>query len=320
LFKRVSIVGLEALVYGVEDLARAAAFYDDWGLERTHEGAGAVDFSLADGTQIRLRNAGDPTLPDAVVGGSTVREIVWGVASDGELRDLGAALGTRARITPDGTVRATDPLGYALAFVPTTARALTPSPAAVNVVGSIGRRDSRAEAAEPYRVRQQRMIHAVLWVPRKREEMRAFYCDVLGFHVTESVTGVGWFLRAPLGHDHHNLFLQTRGNNAGFQHVAFEVRNIDEVMLCGRHMEAKGWRSHVGPGRHVAGSNVYWYFDNPGGGLAEVGCDIDYITDHWTPREHESIPHGGSSWFIRNEDAGRRPGWGDHWPQHVDRD
>src|SRR5471030_428651 len=127
-----SIVGLEALVYGVEDLARAAAFYDDWGLERTQDTAGAVDFSLADGTQIRLRTMDDPALPAAVVGGSTVREIVWGASSAAALRDIGAALGSRARIANDGTVRTTDPLGYALAFTPSSVRALTPMAATVN--------------------------------------------------------------------------------------------------------------------------------------------------------------------------------------------
>ena len=37
--------------------------------------------------------------------------------------------------------------------------------------------------------------------------------------------------------------------------------------------------------------------------------------DHWQALEHASMPAGGSSWFVRPEDEGLRPGHGD-WPQY----
>ena len=233
---------------------------------------------------------------------------------------FGAELTRDRSVTEDagGTLHAFDELGYAVAFTRSSAlRAVLDLPD-TNTVGRAIRRDQRAPGTIPHRVVQQRMIHVVPWVPRKQREMFDFYVGRLGFRVTESVAGAGAFLRTPLSHDHHNLFLQTRGDNHGFQHVAFEVRDVDDVMLCGRSMEDRGWRSHIGPGRHVAGSNVYWYFHCPAGGLVEVGADMDYITDHWTALEHATIPHGGSSWYVRPEDAGRRPGWGD-WPQFRER-
>jgi catechol 2,3-dioxygenase-like lactoylglutathione lyase family enzyme len=217
----------------------------------------------------------------------------------------------------DRSLHTRDELGYAVGFALSTRKVQTLGLPLTNTVGSAPRQDERAAGAIPHAVVQRRMVHVVSWVPEKRREMYDFYVGRLGFRVTESTKTGGWFLRAGLSHDHHNLFLQTKDANFGFQHVAFEVRDIDEVMMCGRRMEDRGWKTHIGPGRHTAGSNVYWYFDNPAGGLAEVGCDMDYISDHWVPLEHETMPHGGSSWYVRREDADLRPGHGT-WPQYQE--
>jgi hypothetical protein len=68
------------------------------------------------------------------------------------------------------------------------------------------------------------------------------------------------------------------------------------------------------------GSNVYWYFWCPAGGLTEVGCDMDFLTDHWQPLVHEALPSQGSAWFARPQDEGLRPGHGDDWPQYGARE
>lgn len=60
------------------------------------------------------------------------------------------------------------------------------------------------------------------------------------------------------------------------------------------------------------GSNSYWYFWNPAGGVAEVSSDMDFITDGWEPKRHDTVP-GGMGWSVRKEDHGLRPGHGT-WP------
>jgi hypothetical protein len=258
----------------------------------------------------------DAALPPAVVGGSTLRETVWGVDDAAELEAIGTALGADRDVRSNtGTLRCVDETGYAIGFR-MTERHLEPAVhATANSVGRFGRIDQRAEAALPYRISPMRFVHVVNWVPFGLDAAMRFYVERLGFRRTETVRGAGHFLRCAPAGDHHNLFLQQSGRNHGFQHVAFEVRDIDEVMMCGQQMERRGWKTHLGPGRHVVGSNVYWYFWSPAGGMVEVGCDVDYITDHWETLEHDSIPSGGSSWFVRPEDAGRRPGHGE-WPQY----
>ena len=48
---------------------------------------------------------------------------------------------------------------------------------------------------------------------------------------------------------------------------------------------AKGYQSHWGPGRHVFGSNWFWYFNSPLGVHVEYDADMDLHDDSWTPRE-----------------------------------
>jgi hypothetical protein len=312
----VVITGVESLTYGVEDIALCTRFFSDWGLDLVDSGRHGSDFRLRDGSSLHIRAVDDRALPPAPVRGSTVRETVWGLESADDVEAVGAVLSDReVKRAADGTLRSRDETGYAIAFRP-TARHLEPvAHAPANSVGRVGRMDERAEAALPYRIVPTRFVHVVNWVPFELERAMRFYVDRLGFRRTETVTGSGHFLRCNSAGDHHNLFLQQQGRNHGFQHIAFEVRDIDEVMMCGQHMERCGWQSHLGPGRHVVGSNVYWYFWCPAGGMVEIGCDLDYITDHWEPVDHETIPAGGSSWFVRREDAGRRPGHGE-WPQY----
>jgi hypothetical protein len=314
-----SIRGVESLLYGVEDLALACRFFEDWGLACRHRGERGADFALPDRTTVCLRPIDDHALPAPLVPGSTVRETVWGVDSGKDIDTIAAELAKdrAVRQSADGILHAVDDLGYAVGFKVTTREAVTMRLADTNTVGGVSRRDARAAAALAYRVRPQRFVHVVYWIPQRLlARARDFYVGRLGFCLTESVATSGHFLRCGPHGDHHNLFLNCRGDNFGFQHVAFEVRDIDEMMMAGQYMERHGWKTHLGPGRHVVGSNVYWYFWCPAGGCAEIGCDIDCITDHWQPLEHETMPGGGSSWFVRPEDEGLRPGHGEGWPQY----
>src|SRR5204862_440846 len=86
--------------------------------------------------------------------------------------------------------------------------------------------------------------------------------------------------------DHHNLaFLVSRG--PGFHHGSFEVGNVDEIAMGAATMQAAGWQPGWGLGRHVIGSNFFYYIRDPWGSFAEYFHDLDYIPEHcaWEPRD-----------------------------------
>ena len=72
---------------------------------------------------------------------------------------------------------------------------------------------------------------------------------------------------------------------------------IEEVLQGGNFMKEKGWKPATKLGRHILGSNIFWYFDNPSGGNTEYFADMDVMDDNWVPRVWEKHP-GWAYWEL----------------------
>jgi len=304
-----NITGIHSIVYGCEDTETAERFLLDLGFERNAKDSGQDNYGLADYTSLVLRPIDDNSLPEALVAGNTVREIIWRVESVEVLQEIAADLSTdrNVRHSPDGVLRVVDDLGYALGFKVTAATPIALEPPVANTLGNRRRKNTRAEGTAPRIPKLLRTAHVGCWAPGDVDENKAFYVNRLGFRETEYVKNMGVFLRAQGSSEHHDIFLSRRGDRAGFQHIACEVRDFDEVMLLGNHMEAQGWETHFGPGHHIFGSNIFWYFWNPAGGLLEITADLDCVDDDWELRYHETLPKGAGTWLARNGDRQRIP-------------
>lgn len=262
-------------------------YFDDWGIPAAERGRHGADYVLPSNQTIRLRSAADPTLPPAVEGGSTAREVVWGVEDAASLDAIGTELSKDRRVdTPD--LRTQDPWGMSIAFRVADPRALPAhEERRRNVVFEL-----------PPRAQPSRIGHVVFFVPASKIGATAdFYIDRLGFRLSDRVPGFGDFMRASGSLEHHNLFLLAQGERAGFNHAAFEVTNVDEIVVGGKFMEKKGWKAATSLGRHVMGSNVFWYFENPSGGNTEYFTDMDLLDDDWKPRVWEKHP-GFAYWMM----------------------
>ena len=86
--------------------------------------------------------------------------------------------------------------------------------------------------------------------------------------------------------DHHTLFMiQTPPFMKGCEHFTFHVGGPTELMLAGARFVAKGYQTFWGPGRHLFGSNWFWYFNSPLGCHVEYDADMDLHDDSWVARE-----------------------------------
>ncbi len=292
-----NIVGLEGVVFGVEDLQRCIAFWDDFGLAKQQADENGAHFTTADGGSIVVRKIDDPSLPPTTEKGSTAREVVWGVDSPQTLDAIAKELGKDQTVTrdDDGSVHAVDPSGFAIAFRVSTLQALALEPTGYNAPGAAGRIDRPGIV---YRqARPSHLAHAVFRTP-DLTPMLDFYIGRLGFHLSDSYPDRGYFLRAGKSEEHHNLFVFNPDGTKGFHHVAFNCRDIHEVFGGGLHMTNKGWQTHIGPGRHPISSAYFWYFHNPSGGAAEYDFDSDVCTDAWQPREFEPTPESFAEWAL----------------------
>jgi hypothetical protein len=106
--------------------------------------------------------------------------------------------------------------------------------------------------------------------------------------------------------DHHNLFLNCRGDTSVSSTPPSRFAT-STMMMFGQYMERRGWKT---PRAGVArGPECYWYFWCRGG-LTEIGCDIDFITDHWQALEHFHACSGSSGSCVKTRAS---PWHGDDW-------
>jgi catechol 2,3-dioxygenase-like lactoylglutathione lyase family enzyme len=87
------------------------------------------------------------------------------------------------------------------------------------------------------------------------------------------------FLRCDRGEapvDHHT-FLCVGVGEPGFDHAAFEVEDFDAVMAGHDHLAAAGWNHKAGVGRHILGSQVFDYWQDPWGHTLEHFTDGDLL-------------------------------------------
>lgn len=279
-----AIIGIESLVYGVEDLGSATRFFTDFGLVPESGGNGAgTTFRLAEGSSVVLRPANDPLLPApfAASQGSTPRELFWGVDSQHHLDRIVTELSRDREVKrdSDGTAHTHDDGGLAIGFRLYERKPPQDPAQAENGLTNIKRWNRLRKWYE--HARPQVLHHAVYGVPDVDKAV-AFYVKRLDFRITDMIRNVGVFMRCEGRPDHHNLFLH-RGKEPRFNHVAFGVENIDELMTGVNEMQRKGWHSDEGLGRHRMTSIVFAYFRNPAGGACEYMCDSDYLTDAWQP-------------------------------------
>jgi catechol 2,3-dioxygenase-like lactoylglutathione lyase family enzyme len=292
-----SIIGLECVVYGVEDLDLGRRFFTEWGLT-PDDGAKPSLFCALDGTGVLLCPKDRDTLPPAIEPGSTAREIIWGVESQSDLEDYARRLAAKVPVSRGdlGAVHFTDPSGMAVVLMATQRRPLPAVDIATNTPEHRARLDTPGTVYR--RAAPRRLGHVVMLVP-DIAHVEEFYRETLGFWLSDRYPERGVFLRGRADADHHQLFLlQSPDAGTHFHHLAFEVHDVHEVFGGGLAFAERGWETHIGPGRHVISSCYFWYFKNPCGGAVEYFADVDWLTAAWQPREMPQEPQWFAEWAL----------------------
>ncbi|MEV0616381.1 VOC family protein [Nonomuraea sp. NPDC050404] len=283
---------IESVTYSVTDLPECVRFFDDLGLRLVARDDVRAVFETLAGQTLRLEVESDRDLPPPVEPVPTIREVVWGVDTDDELRALVARVGADrpVRRTDDGTYHTMDESGFGLGLtLAAPAGPPPPEPRAGNTTGHVTRWNRGVTSVG--RVRPLRMCHVALNIRKEgREAAVAFYVDRLRFTPTDIVKPMGVFMQCEGDDDQHNLLLCHRPDRAGANHVSFEVPGFDDVIEGGNHMVGRGWREARRLGRHTVGSNVFRFVHAPCGGRVEYAADMDRVDASYGTRVHETTP------------------------------
>ena len=203
-------------------------------------------------------------------------------------------------------VRLTEPNGYAIEIVhgmemleplEVSRFALNMGPERLARKGELTRIDRG-----PSQVK--RIGHAVMMAPDLKKSI-AWVRDTLGLVCSDDVYAgeedniILSFNRVDKGKEYvdHHVFLYIHGPKAGLNHMAFEVQDIDDVIMGHEHIRGLDKYEHVwGLGRHILGSQVYDYWMDPWGRVHEHWTDSDRLNSE-TPANLISFEDGlDSQW------------------------
>jgi catechol 2,3-dioxygenase-like lactoylglutathione lyase family enzyme len=188
------------------------------------------------------------------------------------------------RSAPDGGVWLRDPDGNLLTVRDEGPEAPPPDPPLrLNSPGHIGRQVERGAPEAGTTASPRRLGHVLFFTPDVNRQLD-FYTRVLGMKLSDRCQTIIAFLRCTT--DHHNVaFLTSKG--PGFHHASFEVGSVDEIAMGALRMQQAGFEPGWGLGRHVIGSNFFYYIRDPWGSFAEYFHDLDYIPEAcaWEPRD-----------------------------------
>ncbi|MET7701062.1 VOC family protein [Streptomyces sp. NPDC005485] len=281
------ITHLRHVDLAVPDYKKQVEFYrNTWGLTHTAEEKD-LSFFAAEGSPeqyvVRLRQADDKRLD----------LIAFGAANAADVDALAERLGTSGvQLVSEPHALQTPGGGYGFRFF--------------DVDGHVVEVSSDVEARKHRKVEEReavpvRLAHVVLNSP-DIERTRTFYEQHLGFALSDSLQhpnmgGVMHFMRC--NPRHHNLAI-ARAPHASVHHVSFEMRGLEEWLRAGGRAVRAGAEKVWGPGRHMAGDNVFMYFLDPHGNGHEFTYGIETVDeDTWHPTVYDiSRPENQDQWGL----------------------
>jgi catechol 2,3-dioxygenase-like lactoylglutathione lyase family enzyme len=289
------------LMFDRPDLRKAEEFLGDFGLRTVAKdegmlllrGTGPAPFCYVArkaakasfvGLGLRVESAAELEALSRLPGASAIEPVAW----------------------PGGgqRVRLTDPSGFQVdaVFGQKAAEALPHRPALpLNTVDTVARvnQGQRAPAAPSEIIR---LGHLVLELADYQATC-AWYTQHFGFIPSDILvlpdgSPAVAFMRLDLGGapaDHHTLAF-AQGFAPLYSHSAYEVVDADAVGMGQRVLRAKGWKHAWGIGRHLLGSQIFDYWEDPWGDKHEHYCDGDLFSADRPTEIHPVSREGMSQW------------------------
>ncbi len=253
----VSVTAVSHVALRVRDLAAQEAFYTQMvGLERTTRDAAG---------RVYLRcNANHHAMVLIPAGTSELDHVALDVGGPRQVEEAAARLASAdipheqssGEAGQGPAIRVRDPDGHV-----------------VELVGSLAQVSPHYG---PRAVQPRKLGHVTLLVGNAKRAAR-FYCDVLGFQVSDWVAEQFVWVRC--NPDHHGLALAEAGGRTGLHHSAFEVEHFADLVKQADHLMRNGRRLLYGPGHHGPGQNYFEYFRDAEGHIVEFTYGIQQIWD-----------------------------------------
>jgi catechol-2,3-dioxygenase len=270
------VIDVAYVRFAAPDLGVMSSFLADFGLASFEHGASLYGFGAGDAPFIHVTEQGD----------SAFLALGFRAATLTDLETL-ACLDNREVKAFDGPgggqiVSLTDPDGRCIEVIAGQMMRDKSHIGGDMRIWNHSRARERKGRATTIRTRPSSVVrlgHCVLDVGDFRE-CELWYKERFGLLTSDEIElapghALGAFFRCDRGAeptDHHSLFLLQHPNGPGFNHAAFEVADLDDLMAGHDHLQSAGHTAHWGVGRHILGNQVFDYWRDPWG----------HVLEHWT--------------------------------------
>jgi catechol-2,3-dioxygenase len=139
----------------------------------------------------------------------------------------------------------------------------------------------------------EKISHIVLHSPNHKA-MTDFFINTLGFQLSDWLGEFMSFLRC--NEWHHRIAILP--GPSCLNHVAYDMPNVEEMMLGIGKLKRLQTDILWGPGRHTAGNNTFSYFATPNGFSVEYTADLERVPADWKPTVHVPTPLIMDQWGI----------------------
>jgi catechol 2,3-dioxygenase-like lactoylglutathione lyase family enzyme len=264
-----SVTGVRSVELGVRDLHQSAEFYTKvWALEEVSAAGDSMHFRATGGEHHVLTIRERPQ--------ASLLGVHFAAADRGAVDQLCAKAKGYGVAIADGPAPLDTSAGGGYGF-----RFETPDGLPMTISSDSAQHpDVVVDRSRPTKI-----SHVVLNSARTDDQV-PFFIDVLGFKLSDS-THMMEFLRCSA--DHHSIAI-FRNNGPSLNHVAYELPNIDGLMRGAGRLKRSGFDVEWGVGRHGPGSNVFSYFIEPNGFVAEYTTELDQLDDA------THVPQDASYW------------------------
>ena len=262
---------LDRFVFSVPDLAEAERFYQAFGLDVRR-----------DGNRLDLYAHGHPHCWGSVHANGQPKRLQYLCfgAYEEDSEPLARRIRAYGSCAPhplsDGKgIWLRDPDGTPVQVIvaPKVSPSVKAQPAVAPPV-AVGKGAAPSRSGAP-RARPRRLSHVLLFTPDVPRQI-AFHSDVLGLRLSDRSGDIIAFMHAPHASEHH-LVAFAKSGAPGLHHSSWDVGSIDDIGLGAEYMRAQGHVKGWGVGRHVLGSNYFYYVQDPWGSWAEYSFDIDFV-------------------------------------------
>lgn len=152
----------------------------------------------------------------------------------------------------------------------------------------VGRLSTELPAFHP------RRLGHVNFLTTDAPRMAAFYCDELGFRISDRLGDEGIWLHVNADHHVHAL---VQKDVVHFHHLALELSDIGEMRVALDHVAKHGRWVIWGPGRHGVAASLFAYIRIPEEELiVELYAEMEQLRPGHEPRDWEDTPHSSNVW------------------------